>query len=142
MVKETAKKKKATARKSSGPVARRDDYDAPILGYVQKQPPALRAVLETMQKLVVEAAPEARAALKWGHPAFTIEGSIMCALQAHKGHVNVVLSGPAGTYADTDGLLEGKGSTGCHLKARSVDDLPREKMRAWLRVAANRARGT
>jgi hypothetical protein len=54
--------------------------------------------------------------------------------------VNLVLPGPPGTYADPGGLLEGDGKTGRHLQLRSVDELPRDAVRAWLRTAAQRAR--
>ncbi len=93
-----------------------------------------------LRELVEEAAPEATASLKWGMPFFEVGGAMMCALTAHKAHVNLVLPGPPGTYADPGGRLEGGGKTGKHLTLRSLDELPREAVRGWLRVAAGRVR--
>jgi hypothetical protein len=65
---------------------------------------------------------------------------MMCAITAHKAHVNLVLSGPPGTFADPDDRLVGDGKTGRHLKLETLADLPRAQVLAWLRTAAARAR--
>jgi hypothetical protein len=118
----------------------RSDLGAPIDGFFTRQPPALRAILEALREEVERAAPEAVAAIKWGMPFFTLRGEMMCALAAHKSHVNLILAGPPGTYADLDGRLEGDGKTGKHLKLRALADLPRAAVRAWLKTAAATAR--
>jgi hypothetical protein len=122
-------------------VARRADFGAPIDGFFAKQPPHLRAILEALRDLVEEAAPEATAALKWGMPVYTLGGSMMCALGGHKAHVNLVLAGPPGSFADPAKRLEGAGKTGRHLTLRSIDDLPRDAVRGWLRTAVEAVRG-
>jgi hypothetical protein len=131
------KKKTPAPAKKMGP---RADYGAPVDGFFAKQPPPLRAILEALRKLVEEAAPDSVASLKWGMPFYTLDGGTMCALAGFKSHVNLILAGPPGTYADPDGLLEGDGKTGRHLKLRALDDLPRNAVRGWLRVAAALAR--
>ena len=73
-------------------------------------------------------------------PFYSIRGNVLCALAAFKAHVNLILPGPPGTYADPDERLEGGGKTGKHLKLRSLDELPRASVRGWLRTAAARAR--
>jgi hypothetical protein len=135
--------KKATAKKTStakkfGP---RADLGAPVEGFFAKQPPHLRPVIDELRKLVEEAAPDAASSIKWGMPFYSIGNGMMCAIGAHKAHVNLILSGPPGTYGDPKGLLEGDGKTGKHLKLRSLDELPRALVRGWLRTAAARARG-
>ncbi len=125
-------------RKMAG---RRADFGAPIGGYFAKQPLHLRAILEALRELVEDAAPEATASLKWGVPFYSIGREMMCALGGHKSHVNLILPGPTGTFVDPDGLLEGEAKTGRHLKLRTLDDLPRQAVRGWLRTAAQRARG-
>jgi hypothetical protein len=132
--------KKAGAAKARKPAARAD-LGAPIDGFLAKQPAQLRAILDALEALVRESAPAAEATLKWGMPFFNLGGEMMCALGAHKSHVNLILPGPPGTYADPKGLLEGTGKTGRHLKLTSLDALPRKEVRAWLKVAAARARG-
>ena len=118
----------------------RKDLGAPVDGFFAKQPPALRAILDQLRAMIAEAAPEATAATKWGMPFYAVGGNMMCALAAFKAHVNLILPGPPGTYADPDGRLEGDGKTGRHLKLRPADTLPRAAVRGWLRTAASRAR--
>lgn len=133
---------KARAKKgATGKMAtRRADYGAPIDGFFAKQPPHLREILEALRKLVEEAAPDATSSIKWGMPFYSIDGAMMCALGAHKSHVNLILAGPPGTFADPGGLLEGEGKTGKHLKLTKVGELPRDRVRGWLRTAAKLAR--
>jgi hypothetical protein len=125
---------------ASAAPARRADYGAPVDGFFERQPPHLRAILEELRALVAEAAPEATAAIKWGMPFFSIDADMMCALAAFKSHVNLILPGAPGTFADPEGLLEGDGKTGKHVKLRALDDLPRDAVRGWLVVAARNAR--
>jgi hypothetical protein len=144
-------KKSATARKSapakksapamSGKTApRRVDFGAPIDAFFVKQPPHLRVVLEELRSLVEEAAPDATASIKWGMPNFAIGRTMMCALAGFKSHVNLIVAGPPDAFRDPDGLLEGDGKTGRHLKLRALDELPRPAVQGWLRVAAQIAR--
>lgn len=139
-----AAKKKAPPKKAApGQVyAKRADLGAPVTGFFIKQPPALRPILDELRAMVGEAAPEATSQIKWGMPFYSIGEEMICALAGFKAHVNLILPGPPGTYPDPDGRLEGDGKTGKHLKLRALDDLPRAAVRDWLRVAADRARGT
>jgi hypothetical protein len=130
----TKAKTTAPSRPARSVAARRADYGAPVDGFFAKQPPPLRAILDHLRSLVEAAAPDATATLKWGMPFFTRGDEMMCALAAFKSHVNLILPGPPGTYADPDGRLEGDGKTGKHLKLRSVEELPRATVRGWLRT--------
>jgi hypothetical protein len=135
--------KKPAGRKPAAkqPVmARRVDFGAPIAGFFAKQPKPLRPILEALRDLVQEAAPDAASSLKWGMPFFMIGDAMMCALGGHKSHVNLILSGPPGTYADPEGRLSGDGKTGRHLKLTAADQIPRDAVRGWLKTAAKRAR--
>jgi uncharacterized protein YdeI (YjbR/CyaY-like superfamily) len=128
-----ARTPKSPAPKKFG---RRADLGAPIDGFFAKQPPHLRPILETLRQMIEEAAPTATSAIKWGMPFYTVGDRMMCALAGFKAHVNLILAGPPGTFADPDGLLEGDGKTGRHLKLRSLDELPRKQVQGWLRTAA------
>ena len=143
------KVKPKTKRPAAKPVATttpatkfgpRKDLGAPVDGFFAKQPPPLRSILDQLRALIAEAAPEATAATKWGMPFYSVGANMMCALAAFKAHVNLILPGPPGTYPDPDGLLEGDGKTGKHLKLRPAEALPRAAVRGWLRTAATRAR--
>src|SRR5512147_2663779 len=75
----------ATARRTA---RRRADFGAPVDGFFARQPPHLRAILEELRRLVLSAAPDATGSIKWGMPFFAIGSEMMCALGAHKAHVN------------------------------------------------------
>jgi hypothetical protein len=139
----TTKQNRASAgakKPAASKPAPRADFGAPIEGFIAKQPTHLRSILEGLRTLVEEAAPEAESSLKWGMPFYTLNGAMMCALAGHKSHVNLVLAGPPGTYLDPEGRLSGEGKTGRHLKLTSLDQLPRDAVRGWLRKAAEVAR--
>jgi hypothetical protein len=118
----------------------RADFGAPIDGFFRRQPAPLRPILEELRTLIKEVAPDAISSIKWGMPFFSIGDAMMCALGGHKSHVNLILSGPPGTYADPEGRLSGEGKTGRHLKLTSLDEIPRASVRGWLRTAAELAR--
>jgi hypothetical protein len=147
--KATAKKKvakRAPAKKAASQMsapkayAKRADLGAPIDGFFAQRPPEQRPLLEALRAIIEDAAPDATSAIKWGNPFYTVGGVMMCALTAHKAHVNVVLAGPPGTFADPEGRLTGDGKTGRHLKLTSLAELPRTALRAWVRKAAEVAR--
>lgn len=141
-MKNAQKKAKRTAAKRTTPkmATRRADFGDPIDGFFTKQPPHLRAILEKLRKLIEAAAPDAESSIKWGMPFYTVAGNMMCALGAHKSHVNLVLSGPPSAFADPERLLSGEAKTGRHLKLTTLDELPVNAVRGWLRTAADLAR--
>jgi len=118
----------------------RADYAKPVAAFFAKAPAATRPIIVALRDLVEAAAPDATASLKWGMPFYEIGKTMFAAIGAHKAHVNLILPGPPGTYADPDGLLEGEGKTGKHYRATALADLPRAQIQAWLAVAAARAR--
>jgi len=118
----------------------RSDYGAPIDGFFAKHAGAVREVLDTLRGLIDEAAPDAAASLKWGMPFYTLQGEMLCAIAGFKAHVNLILPGAPGTFSDPEGLLEGEGKTGQHLKIRAPSELPQKAVRAWLKTAVKNAR--
>ncbi len=135
--KEAAAKKPAPAVKA---YAARADRGAPIDGFFAKRPTEQRPLLEALRAIIEDAAPDATSAIKWGNPHYAVGGVMMCALTAHKAHVNVVLAGPPGTFSDPEGRLTGDGKMGRHLKLTSLADVPRAALRGWVRQAAAIAR--
>ena len=107
-------------------------------GFLAKQPPPLRAILDALRALIEEAMPDATTSLKWGMPFYARGKAMVVAMGAHKAHVNLLLPGPPGTYPDPDGLLQGDGKSGRRLVLTTLDELPRAKVRAWLKIAAKR----
>ncbi len=129
--------KKAAAMKKLAP---RADFGAPIEGYFGKAPAHTRPILEALRDIVQKEVPDAESSLKWGQPCFSIGGTMMCAIAGHKAHVNFILAGTADTFADPDELLSGEGKTGRRLVLTKLEDLPKAKVREWVRAAAARAR--
>jgi hypothetical protein len=129
-------RKPAVATMKFGP---RKDLGAPVDGFFASQPPHLLPIVERLRAMIAETAPAATGVIKWGMPFYSVRGNTMCAIAAFKSHVNLILPGPSGTYADPDGLLEGDGKTGKHLKLRTLADLPTAGVRGWLETAAARA---
>jgi hypothetical protein len=131
---------KVAPRTAPRAAMRRADLGAPVDGYFGRQPPAMRAILNELRAAVERAGPDAAGALKWGIPFYTIDGHMFCAMASHSAHVNLILPGPPGTYPDPDGILEGGGKTGKHLKVRPGETIPAARMKGWLDIAATRAR--
>jgi hypothetical protein len=138
--KKAASKRPVAQAKPAPKMAPLADLGQPVDGFFKKQPPHLRPITDALRTLVAEAAPDATSSIKWGMPFYEVGEGMMCAIGAHKSHVNLILSGPPGTFEDPDGLLAGDGKTGRHLKVTRVDELPRDDVRRWLRIAADRAR--
>lgn len=130
--------KKAAAKKVPGP---RADFGAPVDAFFARQAGPLRAVVDLLRGLVEKAVPEATSSLKWGMPVYALAGGTVCAINAHKAHVNLILSGSAETFDDPDGRLEGEGKTGRRLVVRALGDIPRAKVTAWVKAAAAARRG-
>jgi hypothetical protein len=120
--------------------ARRADFGAPIDGFFTKQPPHLRVILEALREIVEGALPDATASIKWGLAHFAIGREMVCALAGFKSHVNLIVFGPPGAFVDPDGLLEGEGKGGRHIKLRAIAELPREAARRWVLAAGKAAR--
>jgi hypothetical protein len=137
----TAKPAGAGRKPAAKKPASRPDLGAPIDGFFGKQPEHLRRILEELRAMIERAAPDAGSSIKWGMPFFSVGGTMMCALSGHRSHVNLILAGPPGAFADPDGRLSGVGKTGRHLKLTSLDELPRAAVRGWLRTSAELARG-
>jgi hypothetical protein len=136
----TAKPAAAAPAAPAKKMAPRADFGQPVDGFYKKQPPHIRPITDALRALVEEVAPDATSSIKWGMPFYGFGEGMMCAIGAHKSHVNLILSGPPGTFDDPDNRLAGDGKTGRHLKIARLDELPREDVQRWLRTAAERAR--
>jgi hypothetical protein len=121
---------------------KRADLGAPVDGFFARQPPALRPITDALRTLIAAVVPTAAASIKWGMPFYTLDGGMMCAIGAHRAHVNLILSGPPDSFDDPEGRLTGDGKTGKHLKLHSLDDLPKAAARRWIATAARNARAS
>ncbi len=132
-----AAKAAPAAEKKYGP---RADLGKSIDTFFDKQSGPLRAVLVALREIIESVASDATSSIKWGMPFYEIGGKMFVALGAHKAHVNLILSGPPGTYKDPSGRLTGEGKTGRHLKLASPADIDRREVMGWVKTAAHLAR--
>lgn len=139
-VKKATKKAVKGTKKAAKTAMRRADFGAPIDVALNKQPPHLRAILDALRAIIEEVAPDAKSALKWGMPFYCIDGKMMCALGAHKAHVNLILAGPPEEFVDPLQRLQGEGKSGRRLTLRDVSELPHKEVKAWVKTAAKCAK--
>lgn len=133
-------KPKAPAAKPVKMYGAREDLGKPVDGFFAKAPAATKPILLALRDLVEKIVPDATASLKWGMPVYSIGGNMTVAIGGHKAHVNLILAGPPDAFADPDGLLEGAGKTGRHLKVTDVKAIPKAQVKAWVKTAAELAR--
>ncbi len=68
------------------PVAATTGHDARVDAYIAKAQPFARPILEHLRDQVHRACPKAEETIKWQHPFFLVEGTILCSLMAFKQH--------------------------------------------------------
>ena len=107
--------------------------DPGIDAYIARAQPFARPILDHVRARVHAAVPEAEETLKWGAPAFTLDGKIVLMMAGFKGHAAVNFwrgQELRANAAKTDGM----GQFG---KLTSVDDLPPdEELDRLIRQAA------
>ena len=102
-------------------------------------PPVLELV-ERLQKLVVETAPEAteRGYKGWNNITYDCMG-MFCAISPMKDRVNFYFH--AGVHlTDPEGLLEGTGKSMRHIKVRSLQEIRPDAFTRLIQEALKRAR--
>ena len=111
--------------------------DPRIDAYIEKKAAFSRPILEHVRERVHIAAPEAEEAVKWGAPAFLVDGRILLIMAAFKAHAALNFwrgQELRGDEANADAM----GQFG---KLASVDDLPADsELDALIRQAADLAR--
>lgn len=111
--------------------------DPRIDAYIARAAPFARPILERIRHRVHAAAPEAEETLKWGAPAFTIDGKILLMMAAFKAHA--ALNFWRGQ--ELRGEAARKDAMGQFGKLASVEDLPADDaLDALIRQAADLAR--
>ena len=94
--------------------------DARIDAYIAKRQSFAQPILQHIRERVHAAAPQAEETLKWGAPAFTLDGKILLVMAAFKQHA--ALNFWRGQELRGDAAqAEGMGQFG---KLKSLDDLP------------------
>lgn len=121
-----AAKKRAPAKR--GGVAAR---------YISEQPADKRALLESLDALVMKAVPDAEVSIKWGVPFYQRNGQNVAALASFKEHVGINFFAPPEALADPGKKLEGSGKGNRMLKVRTAADIDSASITRWLKAAAS-----
>jgi uncharacterized protein YdeI (YjbR/CyaY-like superfamily) len=110
--------------------------DKRVDAYIAKAAPFAQAVLTHVRGLVHKVCPDVVEEMKWSHPFFVHDGTILCHMAAFKAHCSFGFWGAEmGKVLREEGVLEdgGMGSLG---KITSVKDLPSDKkMAGYIRQA-------
>ena len=113
--------------------------DPRIDAYIEKAAPFAQPILTHVRSRVHAATPEADEAIKWGAPAFLIDGKILLIMAAFKAHAALNFwrgQELRGQEANPDAM----GQFG---KITSIEDLPSDReLDALIRQAAGLARST
>ena len=123
---------KKTAAKRT---AAKKTLGAAVEGYLAQQAPDKRALLERLQVLVAQGAPDADATIKWGVPVYQMNGRNVCSLAAFKEHVGINFFAPPSAFVDPQKKLEGGGTSMRMLKVRSAGDIDSTSILRWLKAA-------
>ena len=78
--------------------------------YILQFPPEVQEILETLRKVIKEAAPEAEEKMSWQMPTFALHGNLVH-FAAHKNHIGFYPA-PTGIDAFKNELAEYKGAKG------------------------------
>ncbi len=94
----------------------------------------MRDIAEALRRLVLDAGPSLKEAVKWGNPVYEKNGPV-CYLAATKAYVSLGFFQGA-SLTDPGGQIEGAGKKMRNLKVRNLGDIEPEQFRSWVREAA------
>jgi uncharacterized protein YdeI (YjbR/CyaY-like superfamily) len=112
-------------------------HDPRVDAYIDRAQPFAQAILSHVRERVAAAVPEAEETLKWGAPAFILDGKILLIMAAFKGHAALNFWRGQELRGDS-AVAEGMGQFG---KLGSVNDLPPDgELERLIREAAELSR--
>jgi hypothetical protein len=109
--------------------------DKTIEGFIEAQDDWRGDAAREIDAIVREAAPQAVGSIKWAQPVYE-QGGPFAFLKINKAHLTFGFW--RGTeLTDPDGILEGKGDRMKHVKFRSMADIDRDQIAAWVKEAVH-----
>ncbi len=102
--------------------------------YVAALPVPLREVAYRARRAIDAGLPQARSAILWAHPTWSLGKDPVCYLKAASKHLTFGFWRGA-SLADPSGRLESSGKVMAHVKLRTVDDVDEHVFADWLRQA-------
>lgn len=117
--------------------------DPRVDAYIGAAAPFAQPILVRLRDRVLQACPEVEESIRWGHPAFLLDGRILCIVSAFKAHCGLVYWEPAmKTHLRAAGRLK-TGGMGHYGRLATSDDLPGDAhLLEDLQKAAELARST
>ncbi|MEW6097854.1 MAG: DUF1801 domain-containing protein [Pseudomonadota bacterium] len=109
-----------------------------VAAYFDALLPEQRLTAQSLQRAVLEAAPELEQSVKWGNLVFGLRGQNLMAIVTHKGHANLQFFQGAGLAARFP-QLEGGGKGLRHLKCRYRQPIDEPLIKALVRAAVEDA---
>lgn len=106
--------------------------------YIAARNPEVRDLLEDLRRFLHEVLPKAEAGMKWGAPVWSVRGTPIAYIYGGRDHANLGFIRGAG-LSDPEGLLEGAGKQGRHVKLWPGKPIPEKALKALLREAARNA---
>lgn len=141
-------KKTASAAKAAGNAGAtsapkygaRSDKGTPVAGYIAKLSGEQRAIADKLTAIIEKAAPELTSGLKWGMPVWSLGDQMLTYFRAQKNDTRWGLAWVDGVgLDDPDGLLQGTGKDGKHVKFTAAKDIDAARVTSWLKtVVASR----
>lgn len=112
-----------------------------VEAYVQQHKGWQREVLMKLREIIVAAGPDLAEDIKWSQPVYDLNGPV-CYVKAFSDHINVGFW-RGSELRDNDAVLVGDGMKMRHVTIRSVNDLKRDVIDAFVKQAVklNREKG-
>jgi hypothetical protein len=101
--------------------------------YSARLPSKQRKIVSSLVQLVWESAPESKLSIKWAQPVFEQNGPFAY-IRAFKDHVNLGFWRGAALTSGKN-MLETSGMKMAHIKIRSESEIPKEKVKEWVKEA-------
>lgn len=107
-----------------------------IDAYIAEAAPFAQPILRHLRELVHQACPDVEETVKWSHPSFLLNGSILCSMATFKEHCSFGFWHQGmQPVLEKDGYT-GEGSAGSFGRIAKLGDLPSDtKLRGYLKQA-------
>jgi len=111
----------------------RADLGRPVGPWFKKLKPELKVIADTLHSLILAAAPDLKAEMKWGMPCYSAN-SMVCALMGAKAHVSLFFH-RGKLLKDPKKRLQGGGKAVRSIKFTSPDQIPAPAIKAFVKAA-------
>jgi hypothetical protein len=113
-----------------------DVFAREVEDYILKLPLEQAQIAEALRDLILSASPRMEEQIKWGKPWFGC-GKLTCYIAAAEDHVTLGFAEGA-QLTDPAGILTGTGKNMRHVKLKSLKDIKRKQLTAWIKEAIKR----